>query len=186
MRNLVLFMHISLDGMVARTDGAMDWIKVSNEMFEYANARTQVADSALYGRKTFEMMDAYWPTAANGPNPSKHTIEHATWYNNTLKYVVSETAAKQNTDKIKFISDDVKERISDLKKQEGGEIIMFGSPVLARYLMQEGLIDEFWLFINPIVLGAGIPLFPNTEIKLKLAKSTTFADGVLGAHYIKE
>jgi len=186
MRNLVLFMHISLDGLVARPDGAMDWIKVSDEMFEYANARTQVADAALYGRKTFEMMDAYWPTAADGPNASKHDVEHATWYNKTLKYVVSETAAQQNTDKIKFISDDVKAQISGLKKEEGGEIIMFGSPGLARYLMQEGLVDEFWLFINPIVLGAGVPLFPNTEIKLKLEKSTAFADGVLGVHYIKE
>jgi dihydrofolate reductase len=186
MRNLVLFMHISLDGFAARADGAMDWIKVSNEMFEYAGSRTQAADTALYGRKTFEMMDAYWPTAADEPNASKHDIEHSTWYNKTLKYVVSENAALQNTDKIKFISNDVKAQVSGLKKQTGGEIIMFGSPGLARYLMEDGLIDEFWLFVNPIVLGAGIPLFANTEIKLKLEESTTFPDGVIGLHYIKE
>ncbi|MFC0513865.1 dihydrofolate reductase family protein [Mucilaginibacter angelicae] len=185
MRNLALFMHISLDGFTARADGAMNWIKISNEMFEYASARTQAADTALYGRKTFEMMDAYWPTAADKPGASKHDVEHSTWYKKTLKYVVSETAARQNTDKLKFISGDVKAQVSDLKKQDGGEIIMFGSPGLARYLMIEGLIDEFWLFVNPIVLGAGIPLFANVEIKLKLEKSTTFADVVIGLHYIK-
>lgn len=186
MRNLVLFMHISLDGFTARADGAMNWIKVSDEMFEYANARTEAADTALYGRKTFEMMDAYWPTAGDEPDASKHDIEHSTWYNKTLKYVVSETAEQQDTDKIKFISGDVKAQVGDLKKQDGGEIIMFGSPGLARYLMAEGLVDEYWLFVNPIILGGGIPLFANVEIKLTLKKSTTLANGVIGLHYIKE
>lgn len=186
MRNLVLFMHISLDGFTARPDGAMNWIKVSDELFEYANDRIQAADTALYGRKTFEMMDAYWPTAADKPNPSKHDVEHSTWYKKALKYIVSENAAHQNTDKIKFISDDVKGHISELKKQGSGEIIMFGSPGLARYLMGEGLVDEYWLFVNPIILGEGIPLFANAEIKLTLQKSTTLANGVIGLHYIKE
>ena len=186
MRNLVLFMHISLDGFTARADGAMNWIKVSDEIFEYAHDRIQVTDTALYGRKTFEMMDAYWPTAADKPDASKHDIEHSTWYKKVLKYVVSEKTILQETDKIKLISDDVKERILDLKKQEGGEIIMFGSPGLARYLMAEGLVDEYWLFVNPIILGAGIPLFANVEIKLTLKKSTTLANGVVGLHYIKE
>ncbi|MDB5150308.1 MAG: bifunctional deaminase-reductase domain protein [Mucilaginibacter sp.] len=185
MRNLVLFMHISLDGFTARADGAMDWIKVSEEIFEYANDRIQATDTALYGRKTFEMMDAYWPTAADEPNPSKHDIEHSTWYKKALKYVVTENAAQQDTDKIKFISDDVKGHILDLKKQDGGEIIMFGSPGLARYLMAERLVDEYWLFVNPIILGAGIPLFANVEIKLTLEKSTTLANGVIGLHYLK-
>ncbi|HEX8022535.1 dihydrofolate reductase family protein [Mucilaginibacter sp.] len=186
MRNLVLFMHISLDGFTARADGAMNWIKVSDEIFEYAHDRIQATDTALYGRKTFEMMDAYWPTAADKPDASKHDIEHSTWYKKALKYVVSEKAAQQETDKIKFISDDLTERILDLKKQEGGEIIMFGSPGLARYLMAEGLVDEYWLFVNPIILGAGIPLFANVEIKLTLKKSTTLANSVVGLHYIKE
>jgi len=179
-------MHISLDGFTARADGAMNWIKVSDEIFEYAHDRIQVTDTALYGRKTFEMMDAYWPTAADKPDASKHDIEHSTWYKKVLKYVVSEKTILQETDKIKLISDDVKERILDLKKQEGGEIIMFGSPGLARYLMAEGLVDEYWLFVNPIILGAGIPLFANVEIKLTLKKSTTLANGVVGLHYIKE
>ncbi|WP_413667034.1 dihydrofolate reductase family protein [Mucilaginibacter sp. Mucisp86] len=186
MRNLVLFMHISLDGFAARTDGAMNWIKVNNEMFDYANDRAWAADTALYGRNTFEMMDAYWPTAGDKPNASKHDIDHSIWYNKTLKYVVSETAEQQDTDKTRFIRGDVKTQVENLKKQDGDEIIMFGSPGLARYLMNKGLIDEFWLFVNPIVLGAGIPLFADTEIKLKLKKSDTFADGVVALNYIKE
>jgi dihydrofolate reductase len=67
-------MHVSLDGFVAGPNGEMDWIKVDNELFEYAGERTRQADTALYGRKTWEMMEAYWPTAADKPNPSKHDI----------------------------------------------------------------------------------------------------------------
>jgi dihydrofolate reductase len=60
MRKLVSFMHISVDGFATRTNGSMDWIKIGDEMFEYARVRTEQSDAALYGRKTFELMDAYW------------------------------------------------------------------------------------------------------------------------------
>ncbi len=81
MRKLVLFMHTSLDGFTARPDVAMDWVHVEEEMFEAAGQRTREADTALYGRRTYELMQSYWPTAANQPNATKHDIEHAAWYN---------------------------------------------------------------------------------------------------------
>ena len=74
-------MHISVDGFTARTNGSMDWIRFDDELMELAHVRTEASDTALYGRKTFELMDSYWPTAAANPKATKHDIEHATWYN---------------------------------------------------------------------------------------------------------
>src|SRR5438093_8619734 len=90
-RKVVLFMHMSLDGFVAGPNGEMDWIIVNDEMFEYAGQRTREADTALYGRVTYEMMEGYWPTAADQPGATKHDIEHSRWYNQVLKVVVSRT-----------------------------------------------------------------------------------------------
>ena len=152
MRKLSVFMHTSVDGFTARPDGSMDWIQMEDEMFNYALERTEQSDAALYGRKTFELMDAYWPTAADQPNVSKHDIEHSTWYKAVNKYVVSETMRGTQLEKTKTISGNITEQVRLLKQQVGREIIMFGSPGLAGYLMNEYLIDEYWLFINPVIL----------------------------------
>ena len=103
MRKLVSFMHISVDGFTARLNGSMDWIKIGEEMFEYARVRTENSDAALYGRKTYELMDAYWPTAADKPNAFRHDIEHATWYKAVNKYVVSETMRGKQLERTKIL-----------------------------------------------------------------------------------
>jgi|SRR5450631_750510 len=187
MRKLVSFMHISVDGFAARSNGSMDWIKFGDEMFEYAHVQTEQSDAALYGRKTFELMDAYWPTAEDKPNASKHDIEHSNWYKAVNKYVVSETMRGKQLEKTKILSGNIIEQVRQLKQGAGREIIMFGSPGLSASLMQENLIDEYWLFINPIILGTGIPLFREngTEIKLQLIKSVPFSGGVICLHYSK-
>src|ERR671933_369653 len=89
MRKLVLFMHTSLDNFVAGPNGEMDWITVDEEIFEYAGKRTSEADTALYGRVTYQMMESYWPTAADQPGASKHDIQHSAWYKSVEKVVVS-------------------------------------------------------------------------------------------------
>lgn len=81
----------------------MDWINVSEEMFEYAARETAEADTALYGRVTYEMMQAYWPTAADKPNATKHEIEHSQWYNTVTKVVISKTMKGQELEKTNII-----------------------------------------------------------------------------------
>src|SRR5204863_1178783 len=105
MRKLVLFMHASLDGFVAGPNGEMDWIKVDDEMFDYAGKRTNESDTALYGRVTYDMMEAYWPTAANQPNASKHDIEHSAWYNQVEKIVVSKSLKGKTIKNAKIVSE---------------------------------------------------------------------------------
>ena len=185
MRKLVLFMHTSLDGFVAGPKGEMDWIKIDDEMFDYVGGRTNEADSALYGRVTYQMMEGYWPTAGDQPNATKHDIEHSRWYKKVTKIVISRTMRGKKLVNTKIISDDVSNEIAKLKQSAGKEILIFGSPGAAHSLMQENLIDDYWLFVNPILLGRGIPLFKDIKeiTELALSKTKVFASGVVCLHY---
>lgn len=185
MRKLVLFMHVSLDNFVAGPDGAMDWIHVDDELFDYVGDRVSQSDTALYGRVTYEMMESYWPTAADQPNASKHDKEHSQWYKDAQKIVLSRSMKDRSIPGTTIISEDLAGRISKLKQQEGGDMLIFGSPRAAYALMQEQLIDSFWLFVNPVILGKGIPLFKDVQhtVQLNLVKATTFASGVVCMHY---
>jgi dihydrofolate reductase len=180
-------MHTSLDGFVAGPNGEMDWIIVDEEIFDYAGDRTNKADTALYGRVTYQMMESYWPTAAEQPNASKHDIQHSTWYNKVNKVVLSKTMKDANLINTKIISDNIPNEINKLKQEEGNEIVIFGSPSVVHSLISENLIDDYWLFVNPVLLGQGIPLFKNitARTKLKLVKSNSFTSGVVCLHYEK-
>lgn len=185
MRKLVSFMHISLDGFTTNSKGQMDWVLAGEEMFGIAGEQTLKSDTALYGRGTYDIMEAYWPTAADQPNASKHDIEHSAWYKNVQKIVVSTTLKTSELKNAKLISENLPDEIRKLKNEKGKEIVMFGSPTLSRSLMDENLIDEYWLFVNPILLGQGNSLFKNLshEIKLKLLTSKTLASGLVCLHY---
>ncbi len=180
-------MHVSLDGFVGGPNGEMDWIAIDDEMFEYAGERTKEADTALYGRKTYEMMESYWPTAADQPKATKHDIEHSAWYNKVTKIVLSKTMKGTNLPKTKIISDNVINEITQLKQSNGKDILMFGSPSVAYLLTDAGLIDDYWLFVNPVILGEGIPLFKDikNKISLKHVKSIPLPSGVVCLHYGK-
>ncbi len=188
MRKIVSFVHVSLDGFVASTDAGMaslGWIRISDDLFEYVEHRIQQTDTALYGRNTYQMMEAYWPTAADKPNPSRHDIEHTRWYKNARKIVLSKTLEEKNHVNTKIISSNLTDELNQLKQSAGSEILLFGSPSATHALMAENLIDEYWLFLNPILLGQGIPLFKNIKDRtaLTLVKSKIFASGVVCLHY---
>jgi dihydrofolate reductase len=187
MRKLVSFFHISLDGYVAGLNGEMDWIKVDDEIFEYVGDRVNDSDTALYGRVTWQMMEGYWPTAADQPNASKHDIDHAAWYKKAEKIVLSESMQGEQFPNTVFIGEDVENRIKAIKQQDGKEIVIFGSPSATHSLLQYDLIDEFWLFVNPVLLGKGMPLFKNISetTQLTLVSSKTFANGVVFMGYKK-
>lgn len=178
-------MHVSLDGFVAGNNGEMDWINVDEEIFDYAGQRTHEADTALYGRKTYQLMEGYWPTAANQPNPTKHDIEHSRWYARVAKVVLSRTMKGANLVNTKIISDNLTDEINKLKQGTGKEIIIFGSPSASHSLMAAKLIDDYWLFVNPVLLGQGIPLFKDIKEKttLTLVASKAFSSGVVCLHY---
>ena len=130
-------------------------------------------------------MQGYWPKAGEKPNASKHDKEHSAWYNKVSKIVLSNTLSEKGLENTTVISDHLADKINTIKAQEGKDIIIFGSPRTSQSLLKEGLIDEFWLFINPILLGQGMPLFKDITgtTKLKLVESKTFDCGVIALHY---
>jgi dihydrofolate reductase len=180
-------MHISLDGFVAGLNGEMNWIKVDDEMFDFVATMTEQADTALYGRVTYEMMQSYWPTAGEKPNASKHDKEHSAWYNKVSKVVLSKTMQEAGLQNTKVFGDHLSENINKIKQANGKNILIFGSPSASQSLLNEGLIDEFWLFVNPILLGQGRLLFKDLieTTNLKLVESKTFTSGVIALHYQK-
>jgi len=178
-------MHISLDGFVAGPNGEMNWIKVDEEIFDHVGRRIGKGDTALYGRVTYQMMEGYWPTAGDGPGASKHDIEHSKWYKKARKVVLSRTMKDAGLTNTQVISDNLSDRINQLRQQDGEDILLFGSPTATHSLIQLNLIDGYWLFVNPIILGQGIPLFVDIKdkIKLKLLTTRQFTSGVTELNY---
>ena len=192
MRKIISFMHISLDGFVAGPNGELNWAKVDEEIFDYVGKRISEGDTALYGRVTYQMMENYWPTAGDKPTATKHDIEHSKWYSKVHKIVLSKTMKETGLNNTTIISDNLSDRINEIKQSRpasGGsgskDILLFGSPTATHSLIQQNLIDGYWLFVNPIILGQGIPLFIDIKDKIKLILLTTrqFTCGVTELNY---
>jgi len=187
MRKIVSFVHMSLDGYVSSIDEghSLGWINLSDEMFGYVEQRVEKTDTALYGRVTYQMMESYWPTAAEQPNASTHDRNHSRWYKTARKIVLSNTLDAKNHSNTQIIGSNLRDEINQIRHSEGSEILVFGSPSATHALMAEDLIDEYWMFVNPIVLGKGIPLFKNIQHRtaLTLTDSKVFSTGVVSLQY---
>jgi dihydrofolate reductase len=134
------------------------------------------------------MMENYWPTAADKPTATRHDIEHSKWYSKVHKVVLSKTMKDVGLTNTKIISDNLSDRINEIKQSRNGgsnDILLFGSPTATHSLIQLNLIDGYWLFVNPIILGRGIPLFVDIKdkIKLKLLTTRQFTCGVTELNY---
>ncbi|HEY5750800.1 MAG TPA: dihydrofolate reductase family protein [Chryseolinea sp.] len=184
MSKIILCMHTTLDGFVAGPKGEMDWISHGADMFDFIGKLTDHANTALYGRVTYQMMDSYWPTAADQPNASKHDMTHSAWYKRVTKVVLSRSMKNEKRERTKFVSDNVLEEITKLKQNANGDILIFGSPGASHALMALDLIDDYWLFVNPVLLGQGIPLFDKIKDRMSLQLvETKVLSAVLSLHY---
>ena len=170
----------------AGLNGEMDWIKVDEEIFDYVGKRISEGDTALYGRVTYEMMEGYWPTAGDKPTATKHDIEHSKWYSRVHKVVLSKTMEDADLTNTEIVGDNLSDRIKEIKQKAGEDILLFGSPTATHSLIQLDLIDGYWLFVNPIILGQGIPLFVDIKdkIKLNLLSTRQFTCGVTELNYV--
>src|SRR6187549_2311334 len=119
MRRIISFMHMSLDGFVSGPNGELDWAKVDEELFDYVGKRINEGDTALYGRITYQMMESYWPTAGDQPNATRHDKEHSKWYSKVHKVVLSKTMKDSRPSNTTIISDNLSERVNEIKKQPG-------------------------------------------------------------------
>lgn len=184
MRNLVAFMHISLDGYAAGPTGELDWVAYDQELEKYAETVVSTVGTALYGRVTYHMME-YWRTVLANPASTQHEIDHAHWIEAIPKVVVSTTLKSVDWNNTRIIAGNLAEEILKLKQQPGKDIVIFGSPSLTRTLAELGLIDQYQLTLNPVLLGSGMPFFATLPQKsqLQLLFVKTFGSGAMGLHY---
>jgi dihydrofolate reductase len=188
MKKIISFMHISLDGFVAGPQGEMNWIKFDQELFDHVGHRIGLTDTAMYGRVTYQLMESYWPTAPDKPDATPHDIQHGKWYSTSNKVVLSTTLENAGQPRTRIIRNDWVQQIQEVKQSQQGssdEILLFGSPTTTHALARLGLIDGYWLFVNPIILGQGIPLFEGSSdrVKLRLLQTRPFDCGVTELSY---
>ena len=187
MRNVILLEHTSLDGYLAGANGDMDWIHVDDEVWDCVHPVIDSADAVIWGRVTYQMMEGYWPTAADQPGASRHDIHHGMWLKNATKIVFSNSMTASSWANTRIVKGDPSDVVASLKRERGKNILLIGSASLARNFIQLGLIDEYRLTVNPVVLGAGTPLFPSVGSKagLTLADVKALRSGVVALHYKK-
>ncbi len=181
MAKLIVFNLLTLDGLFEGIDHDLSWHNVDGEFNDFAVEQLNSIDTLLFGRKTYELMAGYWAT--------KNAIEDepvvAAKMNSIPKIVFSKTLDKADWNNTRLVKGKAEEEISGLKKQNGKDIAILGSGKLTSELTRLGLIDEFRIMLNPVVLGKGNPLFAGIEdrIRLKLLKTKSFKNGNVLFYY---
>jgi dihydrofolate reductase len=183
MGRLIYLMNVSLDGFVETPDHSLDWTNVDEELHTWFNDELRRTDAELYGRRLYEVMAAYWPTAEADPSATDAMLDFARIWNAKPKIVFSTTldAVDGNS---RLVKGDVGEHLARLRTEFDGDLSV-GGPTLASAFIRRGLIDEYRLLVHPVVLGAGTPFFPTLDdrIGLRLTETRTFASGVVLLSY---
>jgi dihydrofolate reductase len=187
MRHIIALEHISLDGYVALADGTLDGFEALEASLAFVCDLTRNADAALFGRISYQLLDDYWPNAHHMPNASPGTIDFSNWYNSAEKIVLSKFLASDSQAKRRVIGKGFTEEIKKIKHSPGKDILLFGSPSVFQALEKINAIDVYWIFVNPVIFGKGIPLFATGDglKKLKLISHTLFSNGETALCYEK-
>lgn len=188
MRRVIALIHLSLDGFAATPNDELDWISYDSDLEQYAHSLHAQTDTVIWGRRTYELMANYWLTIPGNPESTPAELEHARFLEGATKIVVSRTldhvdwGSATNT---VLIKDNIADQINAIKRQSGKDIWFLGSVALFQTFAQLDLIDEYRIQINPVMLGAGKPLFAGVTRKapLKLLESRAFPSGVVALRY---
>jgi dihydrofolate reductase len=182
MRNLIYSMGVSLDGFIAGPNGEIDWSAPDEELHRFHNQQTREMGAHLCGRRLYEEM-LYWETADENPSAAEHELEFARIWKNQPKIVFSKTL-EQVEGNARLVRDSVAEEVAKLKEQPGKDLSVGGAG-LASTLVKLDLVDEYRLFVSPVVLGGGTPYLPALEerINLELVETQTFGSRVVYLRY---
>jgi dihydrofolate reductase len=180
-RKVIMFNMVTLDGYFEGPNHDINWHRVDEEFNDFSIEQINTADSILFGRVTYQLMESYWPT----PDALVNDPEITVTMNAIPKYVFSRTLDQASWSNTTLIKGDAIEAVVKLKQQAGKDILLFGSADFAADLTAHRLIDEYRLIVNPIVLGSGTPLFKEVkdQLNLKLLKSRVFGNGNILLHY---
>jgi dihydrofolate reductase len=182
MPKLIYSMGVSLDGFIAGRGGEIDWSAPDEELHRFHNQQMREVGVHLCGRRLYEVM-VYWETADENPSLSDYGLEFARIWQDMPKIVFSKTLEKVEGN-TRLVRDGVAEEVAKLKEQPGKDMAVGGAG-LASTLIELGLVDEFRLFVSPVVLGGGTPYFPALpgRIDLELIETRTFGSRVVYLRY---
>jgi dihydrofolate reductase len=185
MRKVILSNSVTLDGFFEGPNKELDWHIVDEDSHQYAIDLLSDVDALLFGRVTYQLMADYWPAAATNPSSSKSDLEIADKMNNLPKIVFSKTLQEVKWNNSRLVKENIAEEISKMKQQSGKDMVIFGSGSIVSTFMQHGLIDEYRIIVNPVVLGNGNPLFKgiNGKQNLKLLRTKEFSSGKVILYY---
>ncbi|MEU4097010.1 dihydrofolate reductase family protein [Streptomyces sp. NPDC026673] len=183
MRKIILQMSVSLDGYFEGPGREIDWHLVDEELHRHMNERLRTMGGFLSGRVTHELMAGYWPTADADPESGPVVAEFAGIWRDMPKFVYSRTLehADWNTT---IVRDVVAEEVMALKARPGGDLVLGGADLAASFL-RLGLVDEYRIYVHPVVLGRGRPVFPDADTltALRLTGTQAFGNGVVLLQY---
>lgn len=183
MPKIILMMSVSLDGFFEGLDRDISWHLVDAELHQHFNDECRALGAFMDGRITHELMAAYWPTADQDPASTPTEVEFAGIWRDKPKFVFSRTltSADWNTT---VLHDVLPEQIAELKAHAGGDVALSGANLAATF-MRHDLIDEYRVYVHPVVIGEGQRLFqsPDLKLDLRLAGTQTFGNGVVQLRY---
>ena len=183
MGRLIYSMNVSLDGYVATPDGGLDWGIIDEEIHTWWADRMREADAVVWGRTVYELMVAYWPTAESDPAATPAMLEFARVTNPMPKIVFSRTLASVTWNG-RRVEGDVGDVLARVREEFAGDLVL-GGPKLAAQFVRRGLVDVYRPVIHPVVLGGGLPFFPDLErpAGLRLTDEHRFDSGVVAMGY---
>lgn len=188
MRKLKLQVQMTIDGFIAGTNGEMDFMvwNWDDQLKQYVTEITDPVDCIVLGRRLAEGFIPYWAGVAADPAHPEHTA--GIKFTETHKVVFTKTLDNSKWAHTVLAKGDLTSEITKLKKAEGKDIIAYGGAGFVSSLIKGGLIDEYYLFINPAAIGKGMPIFHELEStqKLALIEATSFDCGIIVLHYVPE
>jgi dihydrofolate reductase len=176
MRKLIVFNSVTVDGYFTDSKGDMSWAHNDDpEWNAFVEENSSGGGTLVFGRVTYEMMKSFWPT----PQALEHYPVVAKKMNEAPKVVFSRTLDGASWNNTKLVKSDMAAEIRKLKQESGEEMVILGSGSIVSQLAQAGLIDEYQIVLNPIVLGAGRTMFEGLDhkLRLKLTKTRSFNNG---------
>jgi dihydrofolate reductase len=183
MGTLIYLLNVSLDGFVETVDQGLDWTVVDDELHSFFNEQEASLGASLYGRRMYETMSAYWPTADSDPAATSTMLEFARIWNATPKIVFSTTLEAIRPD-WRVVTGDVGDRLAEVRSEFPGDLGVSG-PTLASAFIARGLVDEYRLVVHPVILGGGTPYLPDPHdhLELRLLETRTFGSGAVYLRY---
>lgn len=191
MRRIMMFNHVAADGSFTTADGRLDWVVPEPAIDQSAVEGMPGADTILFGRRTYEMFESYWPHALDDSTASPHgrgSSENramAVWINNAAKLVFSRTRKAVTWEHSHVLGAFDPAEVAGLKRQQGKDILIFGSGSIVSLLAQHGLIDEYHFVVSPLFLGGGRPLIGGLpqHVPLRLLEARAYPSSNVSLRY---